>query len=117
MGSLHDLHPESNLHIWRLLKYFLFHVDSKYYNDLFTFDLNTLAFSKANHSGDIPPPCSNFTLNYYPEKNVILLFGGGTLNKEKLNTVYELDVSTLVWRKINFDENASLPWQRSYHCA
>ena len=51
----------------------------------------------------MPPPCSNFTLNYYEHSNVLLLFGGGTLNKEKLNAVYQLNMGTFTWSKIAFD--------------
>ena len=43
--------------------------------------------------------------------------GGGTINKEKLNSVYELDLETYVWRKMPFIDNEAVPWQRSYHCA
>ena len=70
-----------------------------------------------NQHGDLPPPCSNFTLNYDSSSNSLLLFGGGTLNKEKLNSVYKLNVSSFTWEKIFFPENVSLPSQRSYHCA
>jgi len=58
-------------------------------------------FSKIEHAGDIPPPCSNFTMNYDPQTHTVLLFGGGTINKEKLNDVYQLNLSTFVWKKIS----------------
>ncbi len=55
---------------------------------------------KIEQKGDVPPPCSNFTLNYYPTNHSLILFGGGTLNKEKLNTIHELDIETLTWTRI-----------------
>lgn len=72
---------------------------------------------KVEQKGDVPPPCSNFTINYYEQNHSLMLFGGGTLNKEKLNTIHELDIATLTWKKIDFDAAVSSPWQRSYHCA
>ena len=90
---------------------------SKYYQDLWMFDLKTLQWKEIQQSGNMPPPCSNFTMNLNEDKSKMIIMGGGTLNKEKLNCVYELDLSTYSWRKMEFLENESLPWQRSYHCA
>lgn len=91
--------------------------NSKYYNDLWILDVTSMDIIKIEQKGDVPPPCSNFTLNYYPKNHSLILFGGGTLNKEKLNTIYELDIDTVTWSKIDFDVTVPSPWQRSYHCA
>jgi len=45
------------------------------------------------------------------------LFGGGTLNKEKLNTVYQLNIATHTWEKVTVKCEEPQPWNRSYHCS
>jgi N-acetylneuraminic acid mutarotase len=117
MGPCHGGRSEHNLSLRGILEYALIYSDSKYYNDLWRFDLATLAFERVPQQGELPPPCSNFTLTYHQQQNVLLLFGGGTLNKEKLNSIYKLDLGTLSWSRVGFDESSPQPWQRSYHCA
>jgi hypothetical protein len=34
-----------------------------------------------------------------------------------MNCTYELDLKSHVWKKAEYIEYESLPWQRSYHCA
>ena len=45
------------------------------------------------------------------------MFGGGTLNKEKLNTVYQLNIATHTWEKLSVNSEEPQPWNRSYHCS
>jgi hypothetical protein len=56
-------------------------------------------------------------MNFDEYRNRLILFGGGTLNREKINSVFELNLTTYEWKKFKWDEEASCPWQRAYHCA
>ena len=56
-------------------------------------------------------------MNLNNDKSKMIIMGGGTVNKEKINNTYELDLKSYVWKKMEYFENEALPWQRSYHCA
>lgn len=45
------------------------------------------------------------------------MFGGGTSNKEKLNSVYQLDIASNTWKKLVSNADEPRPWNRSYHCS
>ena len=43
------------------------------------------------------------------------MFGGGTDNKQRFNSIYILNATTLKWRKFIFNEIEESPWERTYH--
>ena len=56
-------------------------------------------------------------MNLNNDKSKMIVFGGGTLNKEKMNWTYELDLSTYIWKQMEYIADEPIPWQRSYHCS
>lgn len=86
-------------------------------NDLWVFDLKINQFQKHIASGNIPPPCSSFSFNYYPARNSLILFAGGTHNKTKLLGLYQLDLHRFKWTEIKRSEEEIGPCHRSYHTA
>jgi N-acetylneuraminic acid mutarotase len=44
-------------------------------------------------------------MNLNQDQSKIILFGGGTLNKEKLNTVYEFNIATSSWKKLSTNDD------------
>lgn len=86
-------------------------------NDLWIFDLKVSQFQKHIPTGDIPPPCSSFSLNYLPSRNSLILFAGGTHDKTKLSGLYRLDLYRFTWTEIKKAEGEVGPCARSYHAA
>jgi hypothetical protein len=43
-------------------------------------------------------------MNLNSDKSKMIVFGGGTLNKEKMNWTFELDLSTYTWKQMDYIE-------------
>lgn len=56
-------------------------------------------------------------MNVDTKNERVILFGGGTNNKEKFNSVYELNIKNMEWKQLKCSESMPVPSQRSYHCA
>jgi len=56
-------------------------------------------------------------MNLNNDKTKMIVFGGGTLNKEKMNWAFELDLATYCWKQMDYMQGEPIPWQRSYHCS
>ena len=39
-------------------------------------------------------------MNLNNDKTKMVIMGGGTVNKEKINMAYELDLATYIWKKM-----------------
>jgi hypothetical protein len=66
-------------------------------------------------SGDLPEKRSNYTIHYNSQDDEVILFGGGTSNKIRFNTVCVLDLKSMVWRKQQPNPAEDAPWERTYH--
>ncbi|KAI4305626.1 hypothetical protein L6164_028982 [Bauhinia variegata] len=80
-------------------------------NKLHVFDLDTLEWSVAFVSGDIPPPRVGVTMAAV--KDTIYVFGGRDSEHNELNELYSFDTRTNKWALISSGE--SWPAHRSYH--
>ena len=86
-------------------------------NDMWTFNSSTLRWTEVKSTGDMPESRSNCTLNYDPDNNRIIVFGGGGPNKKRFNTIHVMDWTTKVWTLIEHKSEDKAPWERTYHSA
>jgi hypothetical protein len=86
-------------------------------NDLWTYNAATLKWAEIQTTGDRPSHRSNCSMNYDPQTNTIVVFGGGGPNKQRFNSINILDWKTKKWIEINPKENEPAPWERTYHAA
>ncbi|KAF8339867.1 uncharacterized protein EI90DRAFT_3038058 [Cantharellus anzutake] len=84
--------------------------ESGVWNDIYSFDLETLEWSHPDTQGDKPPPCRAHSAT--PVNSSILVFGGGDGNVY-YNHLYHLDTITLNWTK--FTCHGLLPPPRRAH--
>ncbi|XP_022758912.1 nitrile-specifier protein 5 [Durio zibethinus] len=80
-------------------------------NKLYVFDLNTLTWSVAEVTGDVPPPRVGVTMATVGE--TIYVFGGRDSTHKELNELYSFDTSTNKWNLLTSDDSS--PAHRSYH--
>ncbi|KAM7271945.1 hypothetical protein ACFE04_031159 [Oxalis oulophora] len=80
-------------------------------NNLHVFDLETLTWSVADVTGDIPPPRVGVTIAAVGR--TIYVFGGRDSTHKELNELYSFDTSTNVWTLLSSGDNG--PPNRSYH--
>lgn len=80
-------------------------------NNLHVFDLQTLTWSVADVTGDIPPPRVGVTMAAVGK--TIYVFGGRDGTHKELNELYSFDTSTNKWTLLS-TANAGPP-HRSYH--
>ncbi|EOX93526.1 Galactose oxidase/kelch repeat superfamily protein [Theobroma cacao] len=80
-------------------------------NNLYVFDLNTLTWSIAEVTGDVPPPRVGVTMATVGE--TIYVFGGRDSTHKELNEFYSFDTSTNKWTLLSNDDSG--PTHRSYH--
>lgn len=80
-------------------------------NKLHVFDLETLSWSVADVTGDIPPPRVGVTM--VAVGNTIYVFGGRDAEHKELNELYSFDTTTNNWALIPARDVA--PAHRSYH--
>ncbi|GLT94208.1 hypothetical protein SLE2022_119620 [Rubroshorea leprosula] len=80
-------------------------------NNLHVFDLETLTWSVANVTGDIPPSRVGVTMTSIEE--VVYVFGGRDSAHSELNELYSFDMRTNKWTLLS-SGNVSPP-HRSYH--
>uniref|UniRef100_A0A6B2LEA3 Uncharacterized protein n=1 Tax=Arcella intermedia TaxID=1963864 RepID=A0A6B2LEA3_9EUKA len=93
-----------------------------WYNDLHSFDVDTLTWEKIETQGTPPPPCGAGSFTVY-NQNQVLFFGGGQWKKyvrfpeliEYYNDVYNLDTVTWTWRKV--ETKGTPPSPRGGHYA
>ena len=45
------------------------------------------------------------------------MFGGGTDNKYRFNSIFILDIDKLVWREVCYQISEEVPWERTYHAS
>lgn len=81
-------------------------------NDLHTISLETLDCAKAEQKGYWPPPVASHTAVFNPDTKKMYVYGGLARYKTSAN-VYELDVVSMEWRRIE----AQGPAPRSSHAA
>lgn len=86
-------------------------------NDVWTYSASTMRWEEVNTTGEKPSYRSNCSLNYDPESQQLVVFGGGGPNKQRFNTINVLDWKTKVWVEISPKENEASPWERTYHVA
>ena len=80
--------------------YIIFKSENKYYNDIWAFDSLTLQWKEVITVGDIPEERSHATLNLHSNGKDLVLFGGGSKNKERFNSVHFLNWHTKEWTLI-----------------
>lgn len=80
-------------------------------NKLHVFDLETLTWSVADASGDIPPPRVGVTMA--PVGETIYVFGGRDSEHKELNELYSFDTRANKWALISRGDIG--PPNRSYH--
>lgn len=80
-------------------------------NKLHVFDLDTLTWSVAEATGDVPPPRVGVTMAAVG--HTIYVFGGRDAEHKELNELYSYDTSTNTWTLIPAGDVA--PAHRSYH--
>lgn len=80
-------------------------------NKLHVFDLDTLTWSVAEATGDLPPPRVGVTMAAVG--STIYVFGGRDAEHKELNELYSFDTSTNTWALIPAGNVA--PPHRSYH--
>ena len=98
-------------------------------------DCNTGMWSSPVTTGDRPPPCSGFTFTAIDVRRAVV-FGGFNLEMRRMDTVYIIDLITMVimlksfniyiqtlmsslqtWGNLNRSEGGSWPEERSSHAA
>lgn len=77
-------------------------------NKVHVFDLETLTWSVANATGDVPPPRVGVTMAAVGK--TIYVFGGRDSEHKELNELYKFDTSTRKWTQLSDG-----PDHRSYH--
>lgn len=82
-------------------------------NYLYVFDLNTLTWSIAEASGEVPPPRVGVTMTSVG--NNIYVFGGRDSTHKELNEFYSFDTLTNTWSLVSSGDIG--PPHRSYHSA
>lgn len=95
------------------------------FDDLWTLDVISLEWNKPKTLGDKPSPrCKLFSkINMIGghsmslSKDKAYIFGGGSQNNKMLNDLYQIDLNTFVWKKIEFPSNSPLPSPRASHTA
>ncbi|GKU98127.1 hypothetical protein SLEP1_g11167 [Rubroshorea leprosula] len=80
-------------------------------NKLHVFELETLTWSVANVTGDIPPPRVGVSMASIGE--VVYVFGGRDSTHSELNELYSLDTRTNKWTLLSSGDAS--PPHRSYH--
>jgi hypothetical protein len=83
-------------------------------NDLYTVNLETLECTKVEKKGYWPPPIICHTAILNPETKKMYIYGGLAKYKTSSN-LYELDLATLEWKRIETQESSPPP--RSSHTA
>ena len=64
------------------------------------------------------PECrSNYTIHYDSVNDSIVLFGGGSNNKTRYNSVSVLNWKTKVWTNYLPEMSEPAPWERTYHAS
>ncbi len=79
-------------------------LESQYFNDIWVFDTSTLQWKEVFASGEIPQPRSQATLNIHSNKKDLVLFGGGSTNKARFNSIHIINWETKEWKLIEIDE-------------
>lgn len=92
-------------------------IDSSYMNDVWAFNTITMEWVEIETTGDVPSNRSNCTMSYDPDNHRIVLFGGGSANKKRFNSINILNWNTKEWIEIAPKANESAPWERTYHTA
>lgn len=70
----------------------------RYLKDLWKFDLINNRWDELVTVGEIPSERSNYTIHFNADREEVILFGGGAENKTRYNTIYILNMETLIWR-------------------
>jgi N-acetylneuraminic acid mutarotase len=85
--------------------------ETKYFNDLYIFDLDTLKWTKVEKTalGQVPKPRSGFVMTVF--ENTLILYGG--YSKEKVTKYGEAKgvIHTDLW-SINLNNAPNLVWER-----
>ena len=63
----------------------------------------------------MPESRSNYTVHYDSVSDSIILYGGGSNNRMRYNSVCILDWKTKQWTQCVPEEAAEAPWERTYH--
>lgn len=80
-------------------------------NNVHVFNLETLTWSVADVTGDVPPPRVGVTMNAVGE--TIYVFGGRDSTHQELNELYSFDTCTNKWTLLSSGDVG--PLHRSYH--
>jgi hypothetical protein len=89
--------------------------DGKYLSDVWTFSTSTCTWTPLRTGGQIPESRSNYSLHYNSQADQIILYGGGSNNKTRYNSVCILDWQTKQWTQYLPEESSQAPWERTYH--
>jgi uncharacterized SAM-binding protein YcdF (DUF218 family) len=66
-------------------------------NDIWTYNSATMIWEEIQTTGHKPTQRSNCTINYDPQNNQVVVFGGGGPNKQRFNYISLLDWNTKNW--------------------
>jgi len=69
-------------------------------NDLWTYHATERTWQEVQTTARKPEHRSNCTINYDPQTNQVVVFGGGGANKQRFNSISLLDWTTKIWREI-----------------
>lgn len=77
---------------------------NEFTNDLYVINIAELSLSKIEAKGNKPTPRSNSIITLQNEN--LYLFGGNDSSQQFSSDIYALDVQTLSWKKLNFNNDA-----------
>mmetsp|Transcript_46212 Transcript_46212/g.88190 ORF Transcript_46212/g.88190 Transcript_46212/m.88190 type:complete len:1493 (-) Transcript_46212:386-4864(-) len=82
-------------------------------NDLFMLNQDRMEWVRLEVTGAIPPPRDGHCAAYDEQRKQLVVFGGRSADKKRLNDLHVLDVKTLAWRRPNMDGNIPLPREQA----
>ena len=88
----------------------------KIFDDLWCLDTKLWTWSKPKTSGDQPSARWGHSMTLI--ENKIYIFGGGGNQQNKmLNDLFEIDITTLIWKKVELSTKYAIPSPRAAHTA
>ncbi|KAG2491059.1 hypothetical protein HYH03_010505 [Edaphochlamys debaryana] len=82
-------------------------------NDLFWMTMDRMEWHNQPCKGDKPPPRYNHAACYDEENNRLIIFGGRTAERKRLNDVAFLDLDTWTWYKPSTEGTAPSPREQA----
>ena len=79
------------------------------------FDATNFEWEEWHSTGPAPSKRSNYSLHYNESNQEVLMFGGGSANRQRFGDVWVLSLKNKRWRRIDFGADSAAPWERTYH--